>query len=324
MWISSPLGRSGGVDMRVAVIDLGTNTFNLLIVDVLPAGHYQTVFNTKIAVKIGEGAMIAGKLLPEPIQRAKSALAEYLEIIKQHNCEKTLAFATSGVRSTSNGAEFVAEVKSELGLDIKVIDGMEEARLIYEGVNLAIPFGDEPMLIMDIGGGSTEFIIADRTGVLWMKSYRLGISRVLQMLEPNDPLQKSDFRNLDELFSEQLPELLRNCRKFGVKTLIGSSGSFDSFIEMIWAEKGTPKLASSVVSEELDLNELKQLHDRLITCDYETRKAIPGLVEMRVDTIHLASYMVQWILSLNGLERLLLSSYALKEGVLHQVMEDRI
>lgn len=310
--------------MRVAVIDLGTNTFNLLIVDVLASGKYQAIFNTKIAVKIGEGAMIAGKLLPEPMQRAKNALAEYLQIIEQHNCEKTLAFATSGIRSTSNGAEFVAVVKSELGLEIKVIDGMEEARLIYEGVNLAIPFGDEPMLIMDIGGGSTEFIIADKTGVLWMKSYRLGISRILQMLEPNDPLQPSDFEKLDSLFSEQLQELLQKCREFAVKTLIGSSGSFDSFIEMIWAEKEIPKLASSVVSEEFDLTELKELHDRLITYDYQTRKTIPGLVEMRVDTIHMASYMVQWILAINGLERLLLSSYALKEGVLHQVMENRI
>lgn len=310
--------------MRVAVIDLGTNTFNLLVVDVSPDGQYQTVFNTKRAVKIGEGAMIAGKLLPEPMQRAKTALAEYLQIIEQHNCEKTLAFATSGIRSTSNGAEFVAEVKSELGLEIKVIDGMEEARLIYEGVNLAIPFGDEPMLIMDIGGGSTEFIIADKTGVLWMKSYRLGISRILQMLEPNDPLQPSDFEKLDSLFSEQLRELLKKCREFGVKTLIGSSGSFDSFIEMIWAEKGIPQLANSVIREEFKLDELKQLHSRLITLDYAARKVIPGLVEMRVDTIHLASYMVQWILVSNGLERLLLSSYALKEGVLHQVMENRM
>lgn len=310
--------------MRVAVIDLGTNTFNLLVVDVSADSQYQTVFNTKRAVKIGEGAMIAGRLLPEPMQRAKGALAEYLNIIEHYNCEKTLAFATSGIRSTSNGAEFVSEVKSELGLEIKVIDGMEEARLIYEGVNLAIPFGDEPMLIMDIGGGSTEFIIADKTGVLWMKSYRLGISRILQMLEPNDPLQPSDFEKLDSLFSEQLQELLQKCREFGVKTLVGSSGSFDSFIEMIWAEKGMSQLANSVIREEFNLGELKQLHESLIKLNYEARKAIPGLVEMRVDTIHLASYLVQWILVSNGLERLLLSSYALKEGVLHQVMENRI
>ncbi len=310
--------------MRVAVIDLGTNTFNLLIVDVAEGGEYHAVFNTKVAVKIGEGAMIAGKLLTEPMLRAKKALSEYLNIITKHNCQKTLAFATSGIRSTSNGADFVSEVKAELGLEIKVIDGLEEASLIYEGVDLAIPFGEEPMLIMDIGGGSTEFIIANQTGVLWMKSYRLGISRILQMLEPQDPVLSSDLNNLDKLFSEQLSELLDNCQKHRIKTLIGSSGSFDSFIEMIWAEQGSNKLANSVVREEFNLTELNELHSKLITADFYTRKAIPGLVEMRVDTIHLASFMVQWVISNCRLERLLLSSYALKEGVLHRVMENRI
>ncbi len=309
---------------RIAVIDLGTNTFNLLIADVSTSGEYHSVFNTKIAVKIGEGAMIAGKLLPEPMQRAKDALAEYLVIIKACKCEKILAFATSGIRSTSNGVDFVAEVKAELGLQITVIDGLEEASLIYEGVDLAIQFGDEPMLVMDIGGGSTEFIIADKSGVLWMKSYRLGISRVFQMLEPNDPITESDIENMNVLFTEQLTELIEKCTEFKVKTLIGSSGSFDSFIEIIWAKEGDLKLANSVIREEFDLDELKRLHERLIANDFDTRKAIPGLVEMRVDTIHLASYMVQWVLNNCGLDRLLLSSYALKEGVLHRVMDNRI
>lgn len=307
--------------MTVAIIDLGTNTFNLLIAEVKADGKFETHVNTKRAVKIGEGAMTAGKLLPKPMQRAKNALAEYLEIIAKHGCERTVAFATSGIRSTSNGADFVAQVKSELGLEIETIDGLKEAELIYEGVDLAIPFGDEPMLIMDIGGGSTEFAIANKNGVLWLKSYRLGISRVLQMLEPTDPVSESDIQNLNNLFEEQLTELVAKCAEFGVKTLIGSSGSFDSFIEMIWAEKGNFKLANSVISEEFNLDELQQLHQKLIRFDFDKRKDIPGLVEMRVDTIHLASYMVQWVLSRCSLERLLLSSYAMKEGILHQAIQ---
>lgn len=310
--------------MRIAVIDLGTNTFNLLIVDFDESRAFQAVFNTKEAVKIGEGAMIVGMLQTEPMQRGKKALAKYVQIIQEHCCDKTFAFATSGIRSTSNGHVFVEEVKAELGLDINVIDGDEEAQLIYEGVDLAVKFEKEPMVIMDIGGGSTEFIIADENGVLWKKSYLLGISRVLQMLKPKDPVQPSDIENLNQLFEKELVELIANCKKFGVKTIIGSSGSFDSFIEMIWAEKGISRLANSVVSEEFDPKELMQLHDRLITYDYETRRGIPGLVEMRVDTIHLASYMVQWVMRTCTLERLLLSTYALKEGVLHRALDSKI
>ena len=310
--------------MRIAVIDLGTNTFNLLIVDVDESRQHQAVYNTKIAVKIGEGAMIQGLLQPGPMARGKKALAQYLEIISDHKCDKTFAFATSAIRSTSNGHDFVKEVKDELGLEISVIDGNEEAQLIYEGVDLAVKFEEKPMLVMDIGGGSTEFIIADENGVLWKKSYDLGISRILQMLEPADPVQPRDITNLDELFEDQLTELLQNCEKYNVKTMIGSSGSFDSFIEMLWAQHGTERKASDVKSLEFNLDELNALHHRLITYNWNQRKAIPGLVEMRVDTIHLASYMVQWVMQRCSLERILLSSYALKEGVLHRVMDNRI
>lgn len=310
--------------MRVAVIDLGTNTFNLLVVDISHSGEYNSVYNTKKAVKIGEGAMIAGKLLPQPMKRAKKALRDYMEIIAEHKCEKTFAFATSGIRSTSNGGDFVFEVKQELGLEIQIIDGDEEAQLIYEGVDLAVKFGEEPMVVMDIGGGSTEFIIANEKGVLWKKSYDLGISRILQMLEPSDPVKDSDLVRLSNLLSEELKELLFECKRLGVKTMIGSSGSFDSFAEMMWTEKGFNKTAKDVVSEEMNLGDLGVLHSKLILSNWNERSEIPGLVEMRVDTIHLASYLVQWVLAECSLERLLLSTYALKEGVLHRVMENRL
>ena len=309
--------------MRLAVIDLGTNTFNLLIVDFNEQGMFSPVFNTKKAVKIGEGALIKNMLQPEPMVRGMSALSEYLQIIDEHNCERTVAFATSGIRSTQNGGEFVSNVKSELGLTINVIDGDEEAQLIYEGVDLAVKFDQQPMVVMDIGGGSTEFIIANQSGVLWKRSNKLGISRILQMLEPQDPLTQADFKNLDELFEDRLQELKEQCKIHEVKTMVGSSGSFDSFIEMLWAEDGVMRDAGSVVTEEFNLERVLQLHNKLTSLDFDRRKEIPGLVLMRVESIHLASYMVQWVMENCGLERLLLSSYALKEGVLHRALENR-
>ncbi len=310
--------------MRLAVIDLGTNTFNLLIVDVDPSGKYQAVYRTKVAVKIGEGGMNQGKLQPEPIARGKKALTEYMRLIANYHCDKTFAFATSGIRSTSNGGQFVSEVKEEIGLEINVIDGDEEAELIFEGVDLAVSFSKEPMLIMDIGGGSTEFIIADETGVLWKKSYPLGVSRVLQKLQPADPINRSDLQKLDDLLMEELAGLLEECRRHKVATMVGSSGSFDSFVEMMWAEDGIIRSTNDIVSAPIDLAALNQLHQKLIVMNTPERMKVPGLVEMRVDTIHLASYMVHWVLENCGLERLLLSSYALKEGVLNRFMHNRL
>jgi len=235
-----------------------------------------------------------------------------------------LALATSAIRSTENGAGFVAEVKRQLGLDIRVITGDEEAELIYDGVTLAVPIADDPMVIMDIGGGSTEFILADHSGILWKKSYQLGISRVLQLLHPHDPLSRTDLEHLDRLFGQELTELLTQCRRHRVTTMIGSSGSFDSFLEMLWAQKGIDRKAASVSSQEFNLAELRQLHEKLIASDLGQRKVMPGLEPMRMDTIHLASYLVWWTIGSCNLERLLLSSYALKEGVIHRILDNRI
>lgn len=310
--------------MKTAIIDLGTNTFNLLIVDIQRSFKYEIIYKSKFAVKIGQGGMLKGELQPEPIQRGKEAITDHLRVITEYDCDKVFAFATSAIRSSSNGRQFVKDVQDELGLKINVIDGDEEAQLIYEGVNLAINFTNNPSLIMDIGGGSTEFIIADSDGVLWKKSYNLGVSRILQMLEPNDPLSDADVDKLNQLLSTELQELILECKGHNVRELIGSSGSFDSFIEMIWAGKGILKTTKDVITENFNIEELQQLNAKLIKTNALQREQIPGLVQMRVDTIHLASLMVQWTLRECKLEEPLLSTYALKEGVLHRIMENRL
>lgn len=267
--------------------------------------------------------MVEGRLQPIPMQRGKNALAQYLQTIEQYGCDRVLAFATSGIRSTANGKDFVMQVKQELGLDISVIDGNQEAELIYDGVDLAVGFGQRPQVVIDIGGGSTEFIIADHTGILWKRSYDLGISRVNQQLQPSDPVCGEDLDRFDALLYAQLTDLISECQTRGVRSMVGSSGSFDSFIEMIWASKGLDRKANDVVSDTFDMNELQVLHDRLIGCDHLTRSGVPGLVPMRVDTIHLASYLVQWVVKKCQITELVLSSYSLKEGVIHRVMDGR-
>lgn len=306
--------------MRAAIIDLGTNTFNLLIVDI-DGYAYQVVYGEKMAVKLGQGGLTDGVIRPEAAQRGIDALAQHMRTIGQYRCGKVLAFATSAVRSASNGFEFIDRVKREVGLEVKVISGDEEAQLIFEGVELAMGGFIEPSLIMDIGGGSTEFIIANNNGICWKRSYDLGISRLLEWLRPSDPLTPKDIaRFYDRLESELMP-MVEKCHDFGVTTLVGSSGSFDSFIEMIWASYGVERSIKDIKCEEFDLTDLANLNQKLVNSSYEVRKAIPGLVEMRVDTIHLASLMVQWVLNKANLHQLTLSTYALKEGVLQRIIK---
>jgi exopolyphosphatase/guanosine-5'-triphosphate,3'-diphosphate pyrophosphatase len=310
--------------LRIAIIDLGTNTFNLLLADVDAAARtFRAVHSEKMAVKLGERGLTDGLIRPEPLQRAKDALRAYMAEVQRQGCDRVLAFGTSAMRDARNADALTRWARTELDLDISIISGEEEARLITEGVRMAVPMDHRPALIMDIGGGSTEFIIANATEVFWQRSYQLGISRIRQMLQPSDPLSTDDLAAFDRLLADELRDMVQQCQRHGITTLIGSSGSFDSFIEMLWAAQGIHRLSNEVLTDRFDLPELQALHARLLALHFDQRRQIPGLVEMRVDTIHLASHMVQWVLAHCTLTEVLLSTYALKEGVIHRVMQGR-
>jgi exopolyphosphatase/guanosine-5'-triphosphate,3'-diphosphate pyrophosphatase len=262
-----------------------------------------------------------GVISDDAIERAMRALEGYTQTIASFNCEKVFAFGTSAMRDAKNGGELVVRIKERLGIDVQIISGLEEAQLIVEGVRLAVPMTAEPMLIMDIGGGSTEFIIANNETVFWKESYQLGVSRIRQLLQPEDPISPENLSSLDALLKSELEDMIVQCNALGVQSMVGSSGSFDSFIEMIWTEKGDSTDVKSVLTESFNLDALAALNSKLLAGTFAERKAIPGLVEMRVDTIHIASFMVQWVLRHCQLNEVVLSTYALKEGVLSRIMK---
>ncbi len=306
--------------MKAAIIDLGTNTFNLLIAEV-NAKSFAVLYAAKEAVKIGEGGILNGVISDDAIERAMRALEGYTQTIASFNCEKVFAFGTSAMRDAKNGGELVVRIKERLGIDVQIISGLEEAQLIVEGVRLAVPMTEKPVLIMDIGGGSTEFIIANNETVFWKESYQLGVSRIRQLLQPEDPISPENLSSLDALLKSELEDMIVQCNALGVQSMVGSSGSFDSFIEMIWTEKGDSTDVKSVLTESFNLDALAALNTKLLAGTFAERKAIPGLVEMRVDTIHIASFMVQWVLRHCQLNEVVLSTYALKEGVLARIMK---
>ncbi len=148
--------------MKTGIIDMGTNTFNLLIED--EGG--QVYYNDKIPVKLGQGGIDHNHIAPPAFQRGLDALSRFRTICTEKGAEQIFAFATSAIRSADNGQQFVEEVEEQTGIRTNIIDGDREAMFIYEGVKHAITIGKSPVLIVDIGGGSTEAVIADEKGVL--------------------------------------------------------------------------------------------------------------------------------------------------------------
>ena len=304
--------------MRIAILDLGTNTFHLLIADANGNGFSQ-IYKSKTAVKLGEGAIHRNRIAPVPFKRGINALIQYGNIIRKHNPDRVLAFATSAIRSSVNGEAFVVEAGKKAGLDVKVISGAKEAELICYGVRQCLRMRT-PSLIVDIGGGSTEFIIADDKTIFWKKSFDIGAARLLEMFRPSDPATPQNVEAIEGFLEVQLKPLLKAVEKFPVTKLIGSSGSFDTFAEMIGYRFHRKNVIKDVNSYRFYMNEFHKLYEIILNSTLEQRMKMRGLVSMRVDMIVIASICTNFLLRRLGIHDMYLSKFALKEGALWDIL----
>jgi exopolyphosphatase/guanosine-5'-triphosphate,3'-diphosphate pyrophosphatase len=305
--------------MRIAIIDLGTNTFNLLIADLFPSKSFHIVYNNKIPVKLGKDGINDHRILPDAMDRGIRALNEYKKVIDQHRVNKIFAFGTSAIREAKNGSEFLIRAK-KTGIEIAVISGDVEAELIFKGVQLALKIGDKPALLMDIGGGSTEFVIANSNRIFWKQSFLLGVTRILEKFSLSDPITTLEIAQLDEYLRQQLKPLIAAAKEFPVSELIGSSGSFDSFAEIITYRFHTADVLKSRTEFVFDLKEVEIIFDELVRSDRIRRLNLKGLIEMRVDMIVISVLLARFVLRELGLSGMRLSTYALKEGVLSELL----
>ncbi|MES1225606.1 MAG: phosphatase, partial [Bacteroidota bacterium] len=299
-------------------------TLNLAVAKIESSHKFSILFNDKISVKLGEGGINTNRILPVPFQRGLDAVKKHLETCSNLHVEKTYAFATSAIRSSANGADFVEEIKEQFGLDIQVIDGEREAELIYEGVRLGVSMHAENSLIMDIGGGSTEFIIATSEQVHWKQSFNLGAARLLEKFNPSDPIKNEEIAAIENYFDIELLPLEQALKKFKVAELIGSSGSFDTFAEIITHKYYSPIDLNLHSSYDFVMKDFYSIHGQLLNSTKEQRLTTPGIIEMRVDMIVISAVFTNYILKKFKLEKMRLSTYALKEGVIAQLMKSTI
>lgn len=305
---------------KIAIIDLGTNTFNLLIADVSKKIGYKTTFQTKLAVKLGEGGIDKGFITPAAFQRGIDAIKHYKEMIDKFEAEKTIAIATSAIRGASNGEDFIASVKKECDIDIQPISGDKEAEYIYWGVREAVKMNDETSLIIDIGGGSTEFIIASKQEVLWKQSFKLGAARLLEIIKPSNPITDDELATLKTYLRDTLQPLFEAVEKYPITELIGSSGSFDSLAEMIALRFYTLDVLKDKTEYSFNINDIEAIHTSILKSTTEERLKMEGLVEMRVDMIVISSVIVDFIMHSFSIQKMKRSTYSLKEGVIYEYL----
>jgi exopolyphosphatase/guanosine-5'-triphosphate,3'-diphosphate pyrophosphatase len=301
--------------MKYAIIDLGTNTFHLMIVE-----NQKVLFKTSKAAKIGMGGINAGVITEEGIQRALGVLGEFKSKITEFEVapENVHAFGTSAVRNAGNQAEFLERVKAETGIVINVIDGKEEAELIYQGVKQAVTI-EHPSLIVDIGGGSVEFIICNAEKVLWLQSFEIGGQRLLERFMKKDPIPASEINRLEEYLRETLLPLTNAVHQYSPKILIGSSGSFDTLNDMFfWRNRGD-FAPHEIHGFEYPIEEFAHAYELIVFANHEERAKIGGMIPLRVDMMVVATILIKFLLQTYHIAQIKISNFALKEGVMAKI-----
>ncbi|UOQ65634.1 Ppx/GppA phosphatase family protein [Hymenobacter volaticus] len=308
---------------RLALIDMGTNTFHLLIVELPEEGRTEplVLLRTKVGVRLGQGGISKGEITPEAFARALHTMDAFQEEIELHQVTDVRATATSAMRVARNGPELVQTIFEHTGIRVEVIPGEREAELITKGVRQAVPLGNERNLIVDIGGGSVEFIIADEATIFWKQSFEIGAQRLLDKFFPD----ASGVMPAAAVAAEQahlsvvLAPLVAAIEEYQPVGIVGASGSFDSLADMQIGQLRNE--ADLPPCTELAMSSFQESYRQLLNGNHEQRKAIPGILPMRADMLVVASVLFDFVLGVSGITRIRTSAYALKEGLLAEMME---
>lgn len=303
---------------KAAVIDMGTNTFHLLLVE-LDNVTFKTIYKEKIPVKLGKGGINQNNLAEDAVKRAFHTLKHFKNLIDGENIDQVFAFATSAVRNAENGPEFVKTVKETIGINIQVLSGEEEAQMIYQGIRLSGSLNGQTELMMDIGGGSVEFIIGNSQVSLWKQSFEIGGQRLLELFHYHDPILPEEIDKLESYLEEKLQPLIEAIQIYKPVGLVGASGTFDTLTDIYFESMLQCKLTGRHVFE-LPIEEYEAIHRMILTKNKEERLLIPGMIPMRVDMIVVASSLIEFILRYIEVDFITCSHYALKEGAIASLL----
>ena len=275
-------------------------------------------------VKLGEGGITAGKIANKAFLRGIEALKKFKKIILARGVGKIFAFATSAIRSASNGQDFITAAKEETAIDIQIINGNEEAALIFEGVKsgVAMPFY-ENCLIVDIGGGSVEFIVTYENKAQLLRSVDIGAARMLEIIQPHDPPTKEQVNRTVDYFQEELKGLLKELKEFNIKMVVGSSGSFETLGAMIAYKNGDVLAAGNLNGYKFSANNFSTVFKRISKLKSRERMKVPGMDSTRVDMIIMGSILVNLLLTELDIKEVMISNYALKEGILSRFIQEK-
>ena len=307
---------------RLAFIDIGTNTILCLIAELKTDGSFDVLDDLAEITRLGQGVHQTRTINPEGEERSFKVLERYLERCKGLNVEEIIVVGTSALRDARNSAAVCARFKEQLGLDVRVISGDEEAAYSFLAVQQGLPLKQQELLVIDVGGGSTEFIRGNEAGVSQAVSINIGSVRLTEQFLHSDPVQEEECEKMMAAIEKALAQLPRSWLKdSSILTLIGIAGTCTTLAAV--EKKLTNYSHGEVHGGLLSLDEVRRQIELFQSKPIEERKAIPGLEPKRADVILAGACLIEKIMTLFHSERIIVSDHGVRYGLLHACLKQR-
>ncbi len=305
---------------RIAVIDIGTNSIHMVLAEIPPDGGYKILDRFKDMTRLGDGTFRTHQLSEHAIKRGLDVIKNLVTLARNKGFDRIIAVATSAVREAKNGGDFVKLVLEQTGLKVRVVSGTEEARLIFQGVKNSIPLIDEPSLVVDVGGGSVELMIGNRTGLLHARSLKLGAIRLADQYLKRTPPTSTMLGLLEQTVTSQLQSAIDHFRTKPFHMLVATSGMAGNLAEVVHLRR-TGRPLSQLNLTTISRKDVQEVEDELARSTLKTRLAIPGLDPKRADTLFPAAVVLRCVMECAGVDELTICDKAIREGVIYDFIE---
>lgn len=300
--------------MKLAAIDIGSNSFHMIIARISSDGQLEVIDRTKEMVRLGERTLVDGYIAEAAQDRGLDALRRFRRLADSHGVDDIIAVATSATREARNGRDFMARVEAECGIRGHVISGEEEGRLIYLGTREVYDFGSRKALIIDIGGGSVEIVLGERRRALIVRSFRLGVRRLHEAFLPSDPTTDDEMDALRAHVRRTVAPLVEQVRALGFDSILATSGTARVLSQIASAALGTS-------TERLTQDELAQTVSLLARMSHEDRAGVSGLDDKRRDAIVEGALLLHTLIDAFGGTGYEVCDAALREGMIVDYLE---
>jgi len=306
--------------LKLALLDIGSNSIHMILTEIQPDFSYKILDRFKDVTRVGEDTFKSGQLSPTALARGTEVVKNLATLARNRGFTRIEAVATSAVREASNGGQLIEAIEQQTGIRVRVVTGQEEARLIYLGVRQSMDFGDRNVLIADVGGGSVELIVGNRTKLLHAASLKLGAIRLKDLYLGQDTPSAGRLERLKEAVETQLKAALPRFKKVGFDEFVGTSGMIGNLAEIMHLHK-TDRPIPQLNLARFSFKDVVAAEKLLVKTPLKQRHEIPGVDPKRADVLVPAIIVLRALMERLDIEEITISDKAIREGLLHDFIE---